>query len=67
MMSGGKTLKERSARIPGSGNRLAGRAVMIVDDVMTSGATLRATAMAAKEAGAEKVSVLVLARVVKDG
>jgi ComF family protein len=52
---------------PRQGSRIAGRAVVLVDDVMTSGATLRASAMAAKEAGARSVSVLVLARVVKDG
>lgn len=46
--------------------RLADRSVLIVDDVMTSGATLAAAADAALAAGAAKVSVLVLARVTKD-
>jgi predicted amidophosphoribosyltransferase len=48
------------------GQRLAGRAVVIIDDVMTSGATLAAAAAAAHAAGATRVSVLTLARVAKD-
>ncbi|MGB8623975.1 MAG: phosphoribosyltransferase family protein, partial [Paracoccaceae bacterium] len=45
--------------------RLAGRHVLLVDDVMTSGATLAAATEACLEAGAAAVSVLVLARVAK--
>lgn len=45
---------------------LAGRDVLIVDDVMTSGATLSAATEAAHAAGAQRVCVLALARVVKD-
>ena len=41
----------------------AGRHVLLVDDVMTSGATLAAAADALKGAGVAEVSVLVLARV----
>ncbi|SMX46979.1 ComF family protein [Actibacterium lipolyticum] len=44
----------------------AGRHVLLVDDVMTSGATLAAGAEACRAAGARDVSVLVLARVAKD-
>ena len=40
---------------------------MVVDDVMTSGATFAAAAEALLAAGAAKVTVLALARVVKDG
>lgn len=45
--------------------RIAGRHVLLVDDVMTSGATLAAGAEACLAAGAAGVSVMVLARVAK--
>ncbi|WP_137701008.1 ComF family protein [Marimonas lutisalis] len=45
--------------------RLVGRPVLIVDDVMTSGATMAATAEACLAAGASDVFALVLARVAK--
>ena len=43
-----------------------GRHILLVDDVMTSGATLAAAAEACLAAGAIGISVLVMARVVKD-
>ncbi|QQA42909.1 ComF family protein [Pelagovum pacificum] len=46
--------------------RLAGRAVLLVDDVMTTGATLAASTEALMAEGAGQVRVLVLARVAKD-
>ena len=46
--------------------RIRDRPVLLVDDVMTSGATLAAGADACRAAGAASVSVLVLARVAKD-
>jgi len=46
--------------------RAEGRTVLLVDDVMTSGATLSAAAQACFAAGARDVRVLVLARVAKD-
>lgn len=45
---------------------IVGRPVLLVDDVLTSGATLSAAASACLDAGASKVSVLALARVAKD-
>lgn len=42
---------------------IAGRTVLVVDDVMTSGATLSGCAEALRAAGADRVHVLVLARV----
>lgn len=47
--------------------RVAGRHVLLVDDVMTSGATFAAGAEACLSAGAKEVSVLALARVAKEG
>ena len=46
--------------------RLNGRHVLLIDDVMTSGATLAAGTEACHAAGARQVDVLVLARVAKD-
>ena len=46
---------------------LAGRPVLLIDDVMASGATLAAAAEALEAAGAGPVAVAVLARAVKDG
>lgn len=51
---------------PREAPRLAGRPVLLVDDVMASGATAAAAAEALAQAGAGPVSVAVLARAVKD-
>jgi len=45
---------------------LAGRDVVLVDDVMTTGATLAACTEAARLAGAANVYCVTLARVQKD-
>lgn len=51
---------------PKNGPLLDGRSVLLVDDVMTSGATLAAATEACMIAGADHVDVLTLARVAKD-
>lgn len=46
--------------------RVAGRRVLLVDDVMTTGATLSACALVLRDAGARGVDVITLTRVARD-
>ncbi len=50
---------------PARKGMLRGRRVLLVDDVMTTGATLSVAARALRDAGAQDVGALTLARVVK--
>ena len=54
-------------KVPEAGRaRLAGRTVILVDDVFTTGATVAACARALRRGGAERVDCLTFARVVDD-
>ena len=68
----GLTASERALNVQGAfavpdRSRIAGRRLILVDDVLTSGATIDACARALNRAGAGSVDVLVLARVVESG
>jgi ComF family protein len=68
----GLSASERERNITASAFRVgnpaavAGARVVLVDDVLTTGATLGACATILRRAGAERVDVLTLARVVRD-
>ncbi|VAW03195.1 Competence protein F homolog, phosphoribosyltransferase domain; protein YhgH required for utilization of DNA as sole source of carbon and energy [hydrothermal vent metagenome] len=61
-----KTLEGAVTAHPKRRHRMAGRHVLLIDDVMTSGATFSAAAQACFASGAKDVSILALARVAKD-
>jgi ComF family protein len=52
---------------PNFAGKVAGREIVIIDDVLTTGATLSACARALRKAGAARVDALAVARVVKGG
>lgn len=66
----GKSATERAENIEGAitvhpkrASRIKGRKILLVDDVITSGATLSVSTRACLDAGADQVFVLALARV----
>lgn len=61
-----KTLENAIQPHPRRGALLKGRPVLLIDDVMTSGATLMACTQACLDAGSGPVRVLTLARAAKD-
>ncbi|MEM9125539.1 MAG: ComF family protein [Pseudomonadota bacterium] len=69
----GKTAAERASTLSGAivanrrrADQIRGRNIVLVDDVMTSGATLAACTRVCRAAGANDIFVLALARVAKD-
>ncbi len=61
-----ETLADAIAPHPKRGSNLAGKHVMLVDDVFTSGATLAQATKACLQSQAREVSVIALARVAPD-
>lgn len=66
----GLTRRERERNVagafavsPGAISQIAGKSLLLIDDVMTTGATLSAATKALKKAGAARVDVLTLALV----
>jgi ComF family protein len=65
-LSADQRRRNLAGAIGARGELAAGSHVVIIDDVMTTGATLSACARAARQAGAGRVDALVLARALKD-
>jgi len=69
--SAGMGRKARAANVRGAfrvrnRNRVSGRRVILIDDVLTTGATAEACARVLRRAGAREVHVLTFARVVRE-
>src|SRR5260370_543529 len=63
----GKDANVRGALALRAGRSVAGRRLVLVDDVFTTGATVRECARVLRRAGAVGIDVLTLARVVRGG
>ena len=61
-----RAMRGAFAVAPGAKMRFEGRPVLLVDDVYTSGATVRACASALKRAGAGAVNIICWARVIRN-
>jgi ComF family protein len=62
-----KNVKRAFAIHPRHGPAVAGRRILLVDDVFTTGATLQECAKVLLDAGAKEVHVLTIARVIRAG
>ena len=59
-------VRDAIAVAPSTRTSLSGKTVLLIDDVLTTGATLSACAEALRDAGAADVNVLVFARVARE-
>ena len=55
-------VRDAFAVVPGARKRIVGKCILLVDDVMTTGATLGALSRVYREAGAERIICMSFAR-----